>query len=986
MSDKNTTTLNDVPVGSNSIENKILAPGSEMVLNDCVGTELQTIPSAVESISSDEVPGLKKGKKTKKNFSRAKLESTSEKRKENEENLTSNSKQVECNLEEGDISEIGQKDKKKYRTKRLLNAIRAINNEGESSSHPANTKHKEAEIPDSSTSKPYSDPKSSFTYTLWHSLKLKEICRSIWTALILDFMANLATIILFNYYSQGYDVVQSCPVVSLTLDIMIMCIWVIERQPCPDSVLGMSRVQLVTAFKIIKQLILFVVAGMIVGKIVLLIGGTIHNPLGVSKSAVKDLNLSFGSRLALILVASWSIVTNFFVLVHVWSMPEKGRGSQLFLIKTCFVNFILGVVEVKLFHSSIVSSSRSNHKVLPVLYLYTSAFLICGSTLGICVSIVVTENNRLSEIIGKVTLFLDCYFALVALLCLVCTINSLQLRGSGPGSYHVPLGIPTIFACALILSIIIIVSTRYFRLRLPPTLEVEELNLKDLTDSQKSAYAKLITFNSKANAGISGEAVLSLMESYTQTTLKGMNCKVLRVFHPQKLPKIQKAKQAISNFPWGSRTKKKGTSLQTLIDGSSSNENSKRRSLEIEDELRESHMTSKTWEAFDVQKTVFDEEETVFSIHDVEEVPKPLSKNQRKKLAKKAAAAAANGNGANFPLELTTEKDIAERAKFHADLMATEALVLLTSIEDYDLTASIAGKFGAWMNKWFGSESKSKLLCVRFGLLAFHWPFVRSTFYCSNSKYPVARSGAVMYAISSWNKSRSKQDKCTILLDPTYKNAFAEQAIRFGGWIRLRLPSSHIINLRPHKNKSLSEYFKAIKYRNQDGAFKQAGGVTIEEKDFSEENCNIAMSLWKNIAENRTSNGNTSVLIDPNIQFMQTIGTSANEKNHRTLLFLKVDDEVIASCILFRLGDTITSDLQGLHHEKARPMKAYFVMMQEVITIALREGKSFVDFGPTTERPKVDIGCQSVPITGALRTSNVLLSMAVKVAAHNVKV
>lgn len=146
------------------------------------------------------------------------------------------------------------------------------------------------------------------------------------------------------------------------------------------------------------------------------------------------------------------------------------------------------------------------------------------------------------------------------------------------------------------------------------------------------------------------------------------------------------------------------------------------------------------------------------------------------------------------------------------------------------------------------------------------------------------------------------------------------------------------------------------------------------------------MNLWRNIAKNRTSNGNTSVLIDPNEKFMETIGTEANLSSQRTLLFLKVDNEVIASCILFRLGDTITSDLQGLHEEKARPMKAYFVMMQEVITIALREGKSFVDFGPTTEKPKVDIGCQKVPLTGALRTSNIFLSLAVKIAADSVKV
>jgi hypothetical protein len=41
-------------------------------------------------------------------------------------------------------------------------------------------------------------------------------------------------------------------------------------------------------------------------------------------------------------------------------------------------------------------------------------------------------------------------------------------------------------------------------------------------------------------------------------------------------------------------------------------------------------------------------------------------------------------------------------------------------------------------------------------------------------------------------------------------------------------------------------------------------------------------------------------------------------------------------------------------------------MMQHTIAIALKEGKSFVDFGPTAPKPKLDIGCTSVGITGAM--------------------
>jgi len=78
------------------------------------------------------------------------------------------------------------------------------------------------------------------------------------------------------------------------------------------------------------------------------------------------------------------------------------------------------------------------------------------------------------------------------------------------------------------------------------------------------------------------------------------------------------------------------------------------------------------------------------------------------------------------------------------------------------------------------------------------------------------------------------------------------------------------------------------------------------------------------------------------------------------------------------------TDLQGLDYELARPLKAYFVMMQHVIAIALREGRSFVDFGPTTPKPKCDIGCVSVGITGAMYANSPILRTAIRIAANKV--
>lgn len=862
----------------------------------------------------------------------------------------------------------------------------------------------------------------------WFALSISEFVLSFWTALVFSVVSDLSFIVVFFALSGRYMVVHSAPIVNIVMDVLLVAIRVWERYPCPPRVCGFRRHYILLVTQAMKHLVLFALISMIIVKLVGLISGTINNPLGVLPAQVHQLNLTLAQRTGVLCTSIVSVLANLLVLMHPWNLPQKGSGSQLLLAVSCFCNFLMGVVEIKLYHDSMlihghsengtlyqngasqkhggavnvtVTTNGNTHtilparmpRMLPVLYLYTAAFLVCGSTIGCCLAVVINEANRLSDIIGKVAFFMDCYLAVVALLCLVLFGNSLTLKMQADAGFHVAMGIPVIFACGFGLCIMIIICSNYVRLRLPPSLEVDVLDLKALTSSQKSAYAKMITYNKKSNPGVSGEAILLLMEAYSATQLEGMTCKVLRVHRP--VPRPQALSYNKFRFKSGKGTphstdylKETHSSSETIVPPKLKRNRKQASADDIGSlglnsslyEEKDMYQPSRAWEALDLQKTVFDEE-LVFDLDTIDAAPKPLSKNQRKKLAKKA-----KDGVSDFPLELPTEKDIKERVKFHADLMATEALVLLTSIDEYDLTAELKGKAGEFLRAHFGKESRSKLLCIRFGLLGFHWPFVRSTFYCSNSKHPVARSAAVMYAISRWNKKRPKAERCTILLDPTYKNAVPEQAIQFGGWYRVKLPASHIIDLRRHKSKSIHEFFRAIKYRNQDGVFRQAGGVTVEERIFTRENCDLAISLWQNIARNRSDNGNTSVLIAPTSAFVQTLGSEVNESSHRTLLFLKVHGEVVASCILFRLGDTITSDLQGLHQEHARPLKAYFVMMQEVITIALREGKSFVDFGPTTEKPKVDIGCQSVPLTGALRASNVLLSAAVRVAAGNVKV
>jgi hypothetical protein len=447
-----------------------------------------------------------------------------------------------------------------------------------------------------------------------------------------------------------------------------------------------------------------------------------------------------------------------------------------------------------------------------------------------------------------------------------------------------------------------------------------------------------------------GDAAISLMQAYCSASLPNMRCMVLRVYKPNKVvDRSVLLNQMVANYSY-------------------------------EDDW--------AWKNLDIEqavmKRIMPEEVPLTPI-----VPK-LTKAQQKKLAKKREDAAAKG----MPISpMLSPEQIQAELDFRTMLESTEALVMMTQITDYDLTGSVKGFAGKILRKTLGAESPFKFLCVRLGLLAFHWPFRSSTFYTAHAKRPVARSAAVLRAIAEWNAAQARSERCTVLLDPTYEHGDIDRAINPSGWQSTPLPASHVIDLRAYKNNNIQEYLKAIKYRDQEANFKKANGEVIESTEFTPQECSEAMRLWHKIAEKRTSDGETAVLATPDEEMLMQLGasnhsassTSAGAPGDRSLMFLRVDGVNIASCVLFRLGDTITSDLQGLDHDLARPLKAYFVMMQHVIAIALKEGKSFVDFGPTTAKPKMDIGCKSIGLNGAMYATSPLIRFAIGIAAENAR-
>lgn len=642
-------------------------------------------------------------------------------------------------------------------------------------------------------------------------------------------------------------------------------------------------------------------------------------------------------------------------------IKAKFRPSRVILLISSILQFLLIIAIIQIGINTLINATRKNDNKPIIkmfkrdisLYFHTSAFVFCSSVLGVFISLIDTSDfNRLLKITENFLTFYKLFNLISLILVVTSFILSLAHVKKSYFAETNKVAAPIIFGIIMVTSIISMVSSNYFLkpVKKSSNLKVEVMDLSELTPKQKKAFARLIDYNHKSNTDISGQAAIELMETYAKSTLEGLKCKVLRIYKDIDEQTLQNKKKALPSYE-----------------------------------------TFKAWDGLDDKNLIFDEEyNCLSSIDTLVEDSKPLSKNQLKKLEKKRKESSSKliqSDENVFPVsEIKNEMDFEVAKTFYYKLLSTEALVLLSVVEDYDLTAAVKGRFGRVLTKLFGKGSISKLLCVKFGLLGFHWPFRRATFYTSITKKPVARSAGVMEAISSWNKALPYYERCSMIIDPIYQNELSAKAIEPAvNWSKVNLPSSHIVDLRPFKNNSLKEYLKKIRYRNKDDKFIEDGGKIIESHDFSEHNTETIISLWKNVAHKRLEDGNTSVLIDPDSRFIQSLN-NCNENHDRSLLFLEINNRVLASSVLFRLADTITTDLQGLDYSHGKDYKVYFVMMQRVIEIALKEGRKFVDFGPTTPKPKIDIGCEVVKLQGAITTPNWFLSICVKFAANNVDV
>jgi hypothetical protein len=675
------------------------------------------------------------------------------------------------------------------------------------------------------------------------------------------------------------------------------------------------------------------------------------------------LNIQKIHRASLVIVDCMALVADIVHRVAMarlvwWPVHRAARSSTILSsLLQCTIATILIAINWKPYVGCILrpttkaTATFTLHQHVGALLFTTAMF-----SFGICCTI--KEGDRINKVFTRFILFytiLACFtvfriFVILGLAIHLPLDKSLKavITSATLTCY------PILSGCAIVLFAVNFWATNYLQEPPPSSLAVEEIDLNELSDVQRAAFAKLINKHSRSSPDApSGEAAMSLMHAYSQASIPNVKCIVLRVYKPSKVPE-------------------KSALLNTMAMNYTYEDDWAWRNLDLE------HMAIRHRSSL-----LPDMNGPVTPIVLQTPPPPKLSKKQQKKIAKAKADAAANG-GPTLPLSpIKTPEDLQAELEFAQKLESTEALMMMTQISDYDLTVNVHGLGGRILRRTLGAGSFFKPMCVRLGLLAFHWPFRGATFYTSSTKRPIARNAAVLRAIAEWNDQRPRKERCTVLLNPTYQHGDGERAIALSGWTPTPLPPSRVIDLRSYKNKTVAEYLKAIKYRDQEGNFKKANGEVLESTDFTDDQCAEVMRLWHQIAEKRTGECETAVLATPDEGMLMQL--SGGSKGDRSLLFLRAEGKTIASRVLFRLGDTITSDLQGLDYELARPLKAYFVMMQHTIAIALKEGKSFVDFGPTTPKPKLDIGCTSVGITGAMYALSPWLRAVIRIAASKVK-
>ena len=141
---------------------------------------------------------------------------------------------------------------------------------------------------------------------------------------------------------------------------------------------------------------------------------------------------------------------------------------------------------------------------------------------------------------------------------------------------------------------------------------------------------------------------------------------------------------------------------------------------------------------------------------------------------------------------------------------------------------------------------------------------------------------------------------------------------------------------------------------------------------------NDFFALWRHIAQHRIEQGHEPTLYDITPQMFADIAKMSPE--NRYFMLLRLNGQPIGSSVIFRFPRSrmMTCDIQGLEHTQGRKVKAYFIMLNRSVRLALEQGFDFVDFGPTTLGPKTDAGAKLYPCRLGLYATDPALRIVVR--------
>ncbi|WOO80016.1 uncharacterized protein LOC62_03G003530 [Vanrija pseudolonga] len=652
------------------------------------------------------------------------------------------------------------------------------------------------------------------------------------------------------------------------------------------------------------------------------------------------------------------------------SFLSGARTSKLVILFLAVAQILMGILLITHNWAPWLNTDAGSRTILPLFQQLEGCLIICQSLIAFTLTLAVKQRFGINNLVSRL-INVHYFYVIIFEIYGVC-IWAISLFRQSQENHGSAMNIVIIGICLFTMAICCVFVGRLQKV--PESgLKVAKINLFDLSSKQRKELADRISANNRIGEP-DGTHALGLLTGFSRwKTGDNISCTVVRVYHEEH----DKEQPPQSLMPFGS-----------TVD------------LNSYDKV-------KAWQGLDEENWIFSDGKaiplpTLGSNLEEDKTPKPppITKSKRKRLEKKYKAQGLTKDEIEAAIQAEIDADTPDdktaveeeepglpAEEFKAILERTEALVLLTVIDKFDLTTEIGGKFGDFITKYFGKGSKTEWLVVRLGLVGAHWPFRPAIFRLSKTKRPVARNAAILRSLTEWNEGLPSKERFGFILAPHYTNDSHSRSIAPGGWQQMALPPTHIADLRPFSGLDIKGYLKAIKYRDQSKNFERDGGVVVLSDQFLPDEVDRAYNLWKSVAHKRSNDGHTATLAEPDAELFRGFADPVvAESKTWQLMFLMVKDVCVASCVLVRLGDTITSDIQGLDYEEGHRLKAYFVMMQSTIDIALKEKISFVEFGPSTAKPKMDIGCTPFPMTGALYVRSPILSVMVKLAAKNVDI